>query len=240
MKRKNGGIMLRGVAKTKSTDEYDVKHLFVPVSGFKAENDAEMTFSCYGNVKNIVDHAKDVTLNGAFKACIDDHREKGTMPKMLWNHDRWEPPVGTWLEMREDEKGLWMRGKFANTPRGKELYELMKSKALDSFSIGYIVNQERWDGQKGVNELIEVYVKEVSIVNFACNEASTVQDIKSTGDLPTKRQLQDILREAGFSKREAEKITNHYDPIDREKDVFEVLCGKSDDGESDVFDLLAG
>lgn len=214
----------------------DTKTMFAPVTGFKAESDQEMTFTCYGNVKNVVDHVRDVTLDGAFKACIEDHKANGTMPKMLWNHDRWEPPVGKWLDMEEDAKGLFMRGKFADTPRGRELYELMKSGALDSFSIGYSVNQERWDSKEQINELIEIYVKEVSIVNFACNEASTLEDIKNTGDLPTKRQLQDILREAGLSKRQAERITNAYSPETEEKDIYELLCGKSDT--VDAFDLI--
>ena len=235
--RKNNGFP--GIRHKNSGTE-DVKRLFVGVTGFKAENDSDMSFSCYGNVKNVVDHARDITMDGAFKACIDDYKAKGTMPEMLWNHDRWEPPVGTWLEMNEDSKGLFMRGKFADTERGRELYQLMKEGALDSFSIGYTVNQERWDGEKQVNELIEIYVKEVSIVNFACNEESTLQDIKSNADLPTKRQLQDLLRDAGLSKRQAEKITNCYQPLG-EKDVFELMCGKSttESGEKDVFQLMA-
>mgnify|MGYP002632487951 CR=1 FL=1 len=219
--------------KKKNNPDIDVKRLFVGVSGFKAEDNDTMTFSCYGNVKNVVDHAFDVTMDGAFQKCIDDYKAKGTMPKMLWNHDRWEPPVGVWLEMSEDSKGLMMRGKFANTDRGREIYELMKSGALDSFSIGYTVNMERWDGDKGINELLEVYVKEVSIVNFACNEESTVQDIKSSGELPTKRQLQDILRTNGFSKRQAESITNNYNP-DGEKNIFDAIID-----EPDVFDSLS-
>lgn len=198
------------------------KQLTVAVTGFKATGN-NMEFTCYGNVKGNVDHALDKTMPGAYMASIIKHQKDGTRPKMLWMHDPRQPPVGLWIEMKEDDHGLFLKGQFADTERGRELYELFKSGALDSFSIGYIVINEKWNSE-GFNELHEIHIKEISIVNFACNEESRLVGIKSKLDndeLPTKRELQEILRDAGLSKRQSEKVVNKYDPS---VDIFDEIA----------------
>lgn len=202
------------------------KQMTIAVTGFKALDSNKMEFECYGNTTGNIDHAYDRTLPGAYQKSIAEHKAAGTMPKMFWMHDPYQPPLGVWVDMEEDSHGLKMKGRFANTERGREIYELMKTGALDSFSIGYIVIDERWNSDKGCNDLIEIQVKEVSVVTFACNEESLLTDIKSKledGELPTKRELQDILRKTGLSKRQAERITNKYKPEEPE-DGLETLA----------------
>lgn len=190
------------------------KQLALAATSFKATGDG-MKFTCYGNVKGNVDHALDRTLDGAYQDSIDEHKSKGTMPKMFWMHNPYETPVGKWIDMKEDHKGLYLEGEFANTEKGRELYELMKMGALDSFSIGYRVVEEKWNSEKRCNDLIKLDIREVSVVSFACNEESRLQSIKSKiddGELPTKRELQKVLQDSGLSKRQAERIVNQYDP----------------------------
>lgn len=190
------------------------KKMTLQATGFKATGNG-MEFTCYGNVKGNIDHARDVTMPGAYEGSIARHKAKGTMPKMFWGHDSRQPPVGAWTDMKEDQRGLWMKGEFADTERGRELYQLMKMGALDSFSIGYIVINEKWNYDGDYNELLELEIMETSIVNFACNEESRLETIKSKvndGQLPTKRELQKFLQEAGLSKRQAESVVNRYEP----------------------------
>lgn len=190
-----------------------VKYMQVPVTDFKY--DAETgTFTCYGNVKHIVDNALDKAMNGCYRKSIDKHSAQGTMPKMLWSHNPYELPVGKWLKWEEDEKGLKMTGELADTAMGKDIEVLAKMGALDSFSIGYIEMDAKWNSVEKCNELYEVDVKEVSWVNFACNEDSTLESIKSKmddGKVPTKRELEKHLRESGLSKKQAEIICSRYD-----------------------------
>ncbi len=199
--------------------------LEIGVSGFKADQSGEsMKFTCYGNVKGNIDHAYDRTMNGAYENSIKSHKANGTMPKMFWMHDPYSPPIGKWTDMREDEKGLFMEGEFADTERGREIYQLMKTGALDSFSIGYKVVKESWNGEKGCNDLEEIDLVEVSAVTFACNDQSQLVGIKSKmddGDLPTKRELEKFLREAGLSRKQAERITSKYDDT---IDIFELMA----------------
>ena len=187
------------------------KTLDLGVLEFKALS-GERTFSCYGNVKGNIDHALDRVVDGAYRDSIASHKAAGTMPKFFWMHNPWDTPVGVWTAMEEDSKGLYLEGKFSNTPKGNELYELYKDNALDSFSIGYRVNDEKWNNTLGCNDLIKVDVREISAVTFACNEESRLVEIKSKlgeGKVLTKAELRELLESvpAGLSKRQIERIT---------------------------------
>ena len=207
------------------------KTLDLSVLEFKALS-GERSFSCYGNVKGNIDHALDRVVDGAYRDSIAAHKAAGTMPKFFWMHDRWDTPVGVWTAMEEDSKGLYLEGKFANTPKGNELYELYKDNALDSFSIGYRVNDEKWNSSLGCNDLIKVDIREISAVTFACNEESRLVEIKSKlgeGKVLTKAELRALLESvpAGLSKRQIERITADYKPsgeidLDEVKGLLEL------------------
>ena len=180
-------------------------------------------FTCYGNTKGNVDHALDMTMNGAYVESINAHKAAGTMPQMFWMHQSYDLPVGVWLDMEEDEKGLKMRGRLSKTALGSDIEVLAKDGALNMFSIGYWVEDESWNGAGGFNELRKIHVTEVSWVTRACNEESVLLDIKSKmadGEQPTKRELEKLLREeCGFSKRQANRIANDYNPTEDVSDA---------------------
>lgn len=188
--------------------------IIVPITDFKYDDNSG-SFTCYGNVKNFIDHAKDRTVDGCFVDSIRKHKNAGTMPKMFWMHNPHGLPVGPWDDMEEDSVGLKMSGRLSDTTMGRDIRVLAKDNALDSFSIGYRVVSEKWNSQLGCNDLLKVDILEVSWVNWACNELSLLQDIKSKmdeGDLPTVRELEKFLRDNGFSKKQAERITSKYRP----------------------------
>ena len=195
-------------------DTKNTHYLEVPVTDFKLDA-ATGEFTCYGNVKNIIDYAGDRTVDGCFMQTIAEHKSKGSMPLMLWMHDPFILPVGVWVDWEEDSKGLFMKGKLSKTTMGTDLEILAKDGAIKKFSIGYRIVKGRWNDDMDCYDLLSLNIKEVSWVNFACNDESDLQDIKSkmdNGDLPTKRELQVMLRKSGLSKRQAEKIAHNYDP----------------------------
>ena len=196
----------------------------VPITDFKYDLEAG-TFTCYGNTKHNKDHAGDRAMNGCYTKSINDHKANGTMPKMLWSHNPTLLPVGAYSKMEEDAKGLKMTGKLSDTTMGRDIKVLAKDNALDSFSIGYREIKSEYNGDTGTNDLYELDIKEVSWVNFACDENSMLQSIKSNledGELPSKRELQKFLRDNGLSKSQAEKITNEYNP--ETKDIFALMA----------------
>ena len=199
------------------------KYIKLPIIEFKAIG-TDMEFTCHTNVKGNIDHAKDRTLDGAYLNSIKNHKLNNTMPKMFWNHDRHSPPIGVWLDMEEDEKGLFKRGRMLDTDRGIEVYKGLKSKAIDSFSIGYNVVREKYNSSLNCNDLIELDIKESSPVNFACNEAARIVDIKnrlSDGKILSKADLRILLEDCSLelSKRQIEKVTSCYNP----KEEVEIL-----------------
>ena len=220
-----------------------VKYLEVPVTDFKYDDESGV-FTCYGNTKHNIDHAGDRPADGCYTKSIAKHIEKGTMPKMLWSHDPTILPVGSYSKMEEDAKGLKMTGKLSETSMGKDIKILAKDSALDSFSIGYIEVESEYDSKTGINSLIELDIKEISWVNFPCDENAQLETIKSNiadGTLPTKRELQQLLRNQGLSKSQAEKIANNYEPkgfAEEVGDIFDQMVREQNTKEHDIFDLM--
>lgn len=167
---------------------------------------AEGTFSAYGNTFDHVDLANDMTMKGAFTKCIEAWNVMNEQPQLLGQHGHTQNPIGIITSMKEDVNGLLFEGEFClQTQAGLEAYELVKMGALKRFSIGYNVIKQRMN-TKGVNELHELDVHEISLVTFACDTNSLVQSVKSAvkdGEDPT-RLIQKALQEAGFSKRAAQ------------------------------------
>lgn len=199
-------------------------NIVVPVTKIEVKSKSDMTFSCYTNVKGNIDHAQDMTMNGAYQDSIDRHKANGTMPKMFWNHNSFMPPVGGWTHMEEDEKGLYKEGRMLDTDRGIEIFKAMQIPGgVDQFSIGYYVEDEHWNGK--FNELRKLDIIESSPVNFACNEQARLLDIQKSlneGSLLSKADLRHLLQSTniGLSKRQVDSITAYYKPEQKNDSGF--------------------
>lgn len=177
--------------------------------------DEDGTFEGYGSVFGAVDAYRDIVLPGAFANSLAEHEEKGTMPALLWQHNPTEP-VGVWLEMREDDHGLFARGQLAlNTQRGSEARELLLMKALRGLSIGYSIPKGgiKYDEETDTSELSEIKLWETSLVTFPANAEATVTEVRSKldgGTYPTEREFERFLtRDAGFTRSDAQKIISN-------------------------------
>jgi uncharacterized protein len=192
------------------------------------------TFEGYGSIFKNVDSYGEVVEPGAFTASLVDARQKGRSIKMLWQHDP-SQPIGVWDAMSEDSKGLQVKGRLLKdaVPQASAAYALLKAGALDGLSIGYrVVEAAPHPDKSGVLSLKKLDLKEVSVVTFAANDRARVTDVKhmiAAGLLPTIREFEDFLRDAGgFSKSLAaaiaSKATPHLrgDPVS-EADTLEAL-----------------
>ena len=110
------------------------------------------------------DLGDDVVARGAFAESLARTGAGGV--KMLHQHDAGEP-VGVWDEVREDGRGLWVRGRITDeTPRGRLVGALVRAGALDGLSIGFRAKRARGDESGRLRVLSEVELWEVSIVTF--------------------------------------------------------------------------
>lgn len=71
--------------------------------------EADGTFAGYASLFGEVDLGQDLVMPGAFRESL---RARGTQGvKLLFQHDPNEP-IGVWLELYEDAKGLFARGRL--------------------------------------------------------------------------------------------------------------------------------
>ena len=177
----------------------------------KAVGDRE--FEGHGSVFKNVDLGGDIVMPGAFKRSLAQHKRDGTLPLMFWMHDPAQVP-GKWTDMGEDEKGLYVKGVFADTQLGNEVRTLTGMKAVRGLSIGYVTKDQDFDDDG--NRLIkEAELWEVSVVSLAMNPLARVEAVKANlsaaGEyVPTIREIERIWRDAGCSKATARKLVAIY------------------------------
>lgn len=179
-----------------------------------AEGADAMTFSGYGAVFGNVDSYGDVIAKGAFADTIREAKATGQWPAMLLQHGGMGltaddmTPIGVWTSMAEDEKGLLLEGKLAPTPRGQEMYALMKMlprPAINGLSIGYrpIEWQMRSSPDEPRRTLKKIQLLEISPVTFPANGLARVSSVKSIDDLESLADAERLLRDRGMSKADA-------------------------------------
>ena len=135
------------------------------------------TFEGYATVWNVVDRENDVTIKGAFTRWL---AENG-LPVAKHEHG---PTVGKYLDAREDDHGLWLKGFVPEDPQTELLHKLMKIGAVAKMSIGWRPYPggmtKRADG---VRELRSIMLPEASIVAVPMLPATQITSVKS-GVLP--------------------------------------------------------
>lgn len=159
----------------------------------------------------------DVIATGAYAESLAAHQAKGTMPKLFWQHNA-DEPIGKWLEAKEDDHGLLMRGKLnMSVQRGREAHALLKEGDIDGLSIGYRIKEYSVDTETGVWTLEKLDLIEVSVVSVGANENAVVQNVKAAkaahdlmerlkaGDRLTEREFETWLKGLGLSNSQAER-----------------------------------
>lgn len=160
----------------------------------------EGRFSGYASVFDVIDYYDDEIVRGAFAKSIAEK-----MPVMLWQHDSAEP-VGVYESIREDDIGLWIEGRLLlDLEKGREAYILLKNQAIRGLSIGFVPILWEWENRESrrIRVLKEIDLWEVSLVTFPANPKALVDDVKS---IKTIRDVEDTLRDAGFSRTEAKAL----------------------------------
>ncbi len=119
----------------------------------------------YASIFGLTDQGGDVVQPGAYAASLVALAAAGRRVKMLWQHDP-ARPIGVWDEVREDGKGLYVRGRIlSDVAQGRDAVALLAAGAIDGLSIGYRTLRAERDG-KGRRRLVELDLWEVSLVTF--------------------------------------------------------------------------
>ncbi|MFG1475368.1 HK97 family phage prohead protease [Xanthobacter agilis] len=127
-----------------------------PPEGFVVEG--------YACLFGVPDLGRDLVLPGAF---ADSLARRGTGGvRLLYQHDPAEP-IGVWTDIREDARGLYVRGRLSPAvARARECAALVAEGALDGLSIGFKAVEARTDPKTRLRRLSRIDLWEVSIVTF--------------------------------------------------------------------------
>lgn len=180
--------------------------------------DAEaMSFDGYGAVFGNVDAYGDVIEPGAFAQYLSQVKSgEAPWPAMLSQHGGMGlgaddmTPIGVWTDLVEDGTGLRVAGRLADTPRGREMYALMKMEprpAIDGLSIGYI--PKTWEPRSKPDDpkrrLTRIDLIEISMVTRPANSRARVSAVKAA-DM-TERDIERLLtQDAGLTRSEARAL----------------------------------
>ncbi|MFN3867623.1 MAG: HK97 family phage prohead protease [Hyphomicrobiaceae bacterium] len=170
--------------------------------------DGDGTFEGYASVFDREDLGRDVVLAGAFRDSLSKRGASGV--RMLFQHDPAEP-IGTWLELHEDAKGLFARGRIAaGVARAREVLSLMRAGAVDGLSIGFRAVQAKRDPRSGLRRIAKVDLLEISIVTFPMLPDARISGVKSRpfeGRMPSEREMERWLtRSAGLTRAAARAV----------------------------------
>lgn len=163
-------------------------------------------FEGYGSIFGNVDSYREIVAPGAFSDSLKSWAESGRLPPVLWQHRSGEP-VGPHLEMAEDGIGLRLKGQLLveDVQRAREARALMKAKAVNGLSIGFVTRDDSYDKVTGIRTLKKVDLWEVSIVTFPANPAAQITTVKNAIDgINSFAEAEAFLREVGrLSKADA-------------------------------------
>ena len=159
------GVKHRGVKTEYKTIAFEVEDY----------DEEEGIFSGYGAVFSNIDSGGDIIEPGAFTKTI---AEGAGRVKILSGHNDALLPIGVPVELREDAKGLYMRGKISDTALGRDVKTLIKDGVLGELSIGYDPVVFDYD-ESGIRHLREVKLWEISVVTWAMNEQAVITGYKA-------------------------------------------------------------
>jgi len=165
------------------------------ITAEKAEiNEVEQSIIGWGS-KPVKDRDDELIESSAWK--LDSFRKN---PVIMLCHDYSAPPVGKALWVKADSNGLKFKAKFANTERGREVYQLFKEGIMSAFSVGFKPNPEgKIDNPKegkykemGLKRVYtDVELLEISCVPIPSNSEALIEAVKS-GKIKTKQLKEEL------------------------------------------------
>lgn len=155
---------------------------------------------CFGNI----DSWGDIILAGACDAFLASDDAKRM--KLCYQHDK-TAVIGIITSKTADDHGLLVEADILPTTLGKDVIMLIKSGALNEFSIGYYPDKYHFEKLEGVADDVRVLeaitIREASIVSFAANPEAVLISAKNEGQKDDKPDMATIISGASDEELEA-------------------------------------
>jgi HK97 family phage prohead protease len=202
------------------SEKREIKSIAFEIKNFDEEKGV---FEGYGSIFGNKDSYNDIVHKGAFIKTLEKRK-----PAMLWQH-KTDEPIGTWEEVREDEKGLFVKGSLEiESDFGKRVYGLLKKGALSGLSIGYSIPKggSDIDKENKVRNLREVKLFEVSLVTMPANEESLIDTVKSIEQFTCMKDCEAFLMEKGLNRNERNTLISKLKEFSKKREVEDEKAKK--------------
>lgn len=115
-----------------------------------------------------------VTNIGGYKERFDKGAfGKAEDVKLCYGHS---DPIGKVIAGRDTDAGYEITASISRTPRGDEVYTLLRDGVLNKFSVGFLPGEHRQEGDVVVRT--KATLKEVSVVAFPAYEGANVSEVR--------------------------------------------------------------
>jgi len=186
----------------------EIKRLPFEVKEF-TQDENYFYFEGYASTFGNVDYGDDVIVKGSFIKSLSETPE---VP-LLWQHNM-SKPIGLSVELREDDKGLFIKGRISiRTTLGKDAAILLEDKVIKEMSIGFFSKES--DMQDNIRYIKEIQLYEVSVVTKAMNPQALIKSFESLKD------IEQSLKELGLSNTEAKTLISKVKEFSNQRDAEE-------------------
>ena len=96
------------------------------------------------------------------------------------------------------------------------------------------MEEEKFSKTEGINYLTRLKLWEVSIVTFPANEKAQIEGVKqilTDGGMPSEREMEELLRQSGFSKTQSKTFISKG---------YRALLNRRDAEEEEAIQLIEG
>lgn len=166
----------------------------------------------------------EVIARGAFAKTIKERR-----PVLQFDHGRdaatGSVPIGAIEEIREDDRGLFVRARLHDNARVEPIRQAIASGAIDGMSFRFRVTREEWNEAPDVpvRTIREVELFEVGPVVFPAYAATSVGVRSLLADLSDEDERKEIV---------AQLLRETYTA----EEVVQIVTGRSDAADSGTSD----
>jgi len=221
-------------------DALPIEHRFSTLGEVSIDADVR-TFEGYAVRWGVMNTFREIFQKGAFARTLAHPpvELRGRKPSMYLHHNR-ERVIGQWLDIREDDTGLFVRGRIVASPAGDDALALIREKIVTGLSIGYIDRRSRIenkdDWKTRITHVEDADLYEISVVESASDRTAGVTAVRlAVRDTMTVRDVERVLRGIdGLPRDVAKAMAGCWKPKDGE-----AREASGDDGEAELRDAAA-
>lgn len=220
------------------------QNLYNLKSGFEVKDldIRERKVAVYLSKFDSLDADFDIIRKGAFTKSLQERGVDSSSNRKIafLRHHDWEKQIGKFLELKEDDYGLFAVGQLGRSTMGEDALRDYEDGIIKEHSIGfqYIKDKMNFVEDKsmksgGFHEIKELKLYEGSAVTFGSNEFTHVVDVKGENKSQLLERLRDDLnvciKALSSGKGTDERLHNIEMKVKRLTAQLIVLAGKESD-----------